>query len=358
LAGESTGFDALELPTYGALFVFLGYLLIGVWAAVTFHQRRVRPLFVSQWYLFTALFWFPWIYSTAQLLLVIFPLRGVAQSVIAWWFSANLLGVWLGLAGLAALFYFIPKLTNLELHSHYLALFTFWMLLVFGGWGGIHNTAPVPAWMPALSTVSAVLLLVPILAVAINIHRTLEGNFGKLAAHPSLPFFMFGAAAFIFAGLMKVAEAVFDTQQQLHFTWFSSAQKELYVYGFFVMAIYGVVYRVLPQLTATELPWPKLVRAHFWLAAAGILLLVVPLAIGGIIQGQQLADPAVNFVNITKSSLMFLRVSTIGILLLALGNLLFLANLVRLVRLFYQAKMLEAYATVTADLYKAAEVKP
>jgi cytochrome c oxidase cbb3-type subunit 1 len=229
---------------------------------------------------------------------------------------------------------------------------------VFGGWGGIHNTAPVPAWMPALSTVSTVLLLVPILAVALNIHRTLEGNFARLAAHPSLPFFIFGAAAFIFASLMKVAEAAFDVQQQLHFTWLSTAQRELYVYGFFVMIIYGVVYRVLPQLTATELPWPKLVRVHFWLAAAGILLVVVPLAIGGIIQAQQLADPTVNFLNITKSSLMFLRVSTVGILLLALGNLLFLANLVRLVRLFYQAKVAAAFATVTADLYKTAEVKP
>jgi cytochrome c oxidase cbb3-type subunit 1 len=71
------------------------------------------------------LFWFPWIYSTAELLLLIFPVRGVAQAIIAWWFSNNLLFVWLGLVGLAAMFYFIPKLTNSELHSRYLALLTF-----------------------------------------------------------------------------------------------------------------------------------------------------------------------------------------------------------------------------------------
>ena len=61
----------------------------------------------------------------------------MAQAVIAWWYSDNLLVVWLGLVGLAAVFYFVPKLTRRELHSRYLALLTFWMLILFGSWGGI-----------------------------------------------------------------------------------------------------------------------------------------------------------------------------------------------------------------------------
>ena len=128
--------------------VFLGYLMMAVWGVLTFHQRRERQLYVSQWFLFAALFWFPWIYSTANLLLLAFRVRGMAQAVIAWWYSANLLGVWLGLVGLAAVFYFVPKLTGRELHSRYLALLTFWMLILFGSWSGIPASAPVPAWMP------------------------------------------------------------------------------------------------------------------------------------------------------------------------------------------------------------------
>jgi cytochrome c oxidase cbb3-type subunit 1 len=124
------------------------------------------------------------------------------------------------------------------------------------------------------------------------------------------------------------------------------------------MVMSGVIYRVLPQLTATELPWPKLVRVHFWCAAAGILFLVVPLAICGISEAVQLNDSTIIFLKISKSTLPFLRVSTIGVLLLALGNVLFVANLVKLVHLFYQAKVAAAYATVTADLFKTAEVKP
>src|ERR1035438_2436722 len=75
LTGGSTGFENLEMPRYAARLVLLGYLMIAVWGALTFHQRRERQLFVSQWFLFAALFWFPWIYSTANLLLLTFPDR-------------------------------------------------------------------------------------------------------------------------------------------------------------------------------------------------------------------------------------------------------------------------------------------
>src|SRR6266446_5917884 len=51
LAGDGTGFETLEMPRYAALILFLGYLMIALRSALTFHQRRERPLFVSQWFL-------------------------------------------------------------------------------------------------------------------------------------------------------------------------------------------------------------------------------------------------------------------------------------------------------------------
>ena len=64
-----------------------------------------------------SLFWFPWILSTAMLLLQFFPVRGVVQASVAWWFAGNLLVVWLPLAGLSATFYFLPKLAQRPLQS-------------------------------------------------------------------------------------------------------------------------------------------------------------------------------------------------------------------------------------------------
>ena len=357
LAGDGTGFENLEMPGYAALLAFLGYLLIGIWGVVTFHRRRERQLFVSQWFLFTALFWFPWIYSTANLLLISFPVRGVAQSVIGWWYSQNLQGVWLTLVGLAAIFYFVPKLTNRELHSHYLALLAYWLLLLFAGWGGIPNTAPVPAWMPTMSTIVSVLILVPVIAVGLNVYQTL-GRFKVFqTTTPALSFILVGVAAFILAALFDALGRLFDVNQVLHLTWFRPGITQLQSYGYFAMVMFGAMYYIMPQLLGIEFPAPKLVRAHFWVATAGVVLSFLPLTLAGVIQALKLQEPTIPFSEIIKSSLVFLRIGTVGDLLLLTGHALLLYNLAGLTTRFYRARALAAYEEVTADLFKTAGAK-
>lgn len=357
LVGDSTGFPNLELPSYSLVSLFVGYVLVGLCSVLLFHHRRELSTFPSQWYLLAALFWFPWIFSTAELLLVAFPVRGVAQSVIAWWYSDNLLIVWLGLVGLAAAFYFVARDARRPLHSHYLALFTFWMLVLFGSYGGIPTSAPLPAWLPTVSTIATVLLLIPILAVAVNVHRTLAGGYPVLRSNTPLRFIVFGVGAFVAAGLMKIGGALGDADQQLHFTWFSTGRNQLHVYGFFAMVMFGAAYDILPRLIGQAFPSRGLVRLHFWASAGGVVLLVVPLAIAGITQDLQFVNPRLAFLDISKSSLPFLRVSTIGDLLVLLGQGLFLVNLAGLVVRFYRARATAAYSIVTADLYKPAGAK-
>lgn len=370
LTGGSTGFENLEMPSYAARLAFLGYLMIAVWGALTFHQRRERQLYVSQWFLLAALFWFPWVYSTADL--AAFRGRGMAQAVIAWWYSENLLVVWLGLVGLAAVFYFIPKLTNRNLHSRYLALLTFWMLILFGSWGGIPESAPLPAWLPVLSAVAKGLGVIGIIAVALNMHSTLGGQCIMLmclfrtrnpqpattpSPHPALRFIAFGLVAFVVGGLANAASALPEVSHVTQFTWFTVARGLLNYYGFFAMVMFGAIYYIVPQLLGLEFPSARLVRAHFWLAAAGILLFVVPLAAGGIVQGLKLQHPDVAFTDIAQGTLPFLRTSTTGDLLLAIGNLMFLGNLAGLVIQYYRARAVTAWVSATTEI-KPAEARP
>jgi cytochrome c oxidase cbb3-type subunit 1 len=358
LAGDTTGFEHLEMPGYAAILVFIGYVLIALWGVVTFHQRRERKLFASHWFLFTALFWFPWIYSTANLLLVTFPVRGVAQAVIAWWYSDNLLVVWLSLVGIAAVFYFIPKLTDRELHSHYLAMFAYWILVLFAGWGGIPTSAPVPVWMPVLSTISTVFFLLAIIAVSLNVCETIDCSLRVIKGNPQVSFLLFGLVAFVVAGLMRAGCAFLDVNQGLHLTWFGPAMSLLNLYGFFAMVMFGAMYFIMPRLLGVSLPWPNFVRAHFWLSAGGILLLVLPLALAGIVQASGLANANEPFLAVMHATLAFLRVSTIGDLLLLLGHLLFLMNMAALVLGFYRARAAASYAELTADLFKPEGARP
>jgi cytochrome c oxidase cbb3-type subunit 1 len=96
------------------------------------------------------------------------------------------------------------------------------------------------------------------------------------------------------------------------------------------MTMFGAVYHLLPRVVGIEFPFPKLARVHFWFSLPGIVLLVVPLAIGGVVQGLKLQNPNVAFADTTKAMLPFLRVSTTGLLLMLLGNLLFFANVIGL----------------------------
>ena len=354
-AGSTTGFDYLEMPRYSAVWLFAASLTIGIGTLCTLHDRRERSLQPSQWFLIAALFWFVWIFSTARLLLVVHPVRGVAQSVIAWWYAANLNLVWLALVGLAAVFYFVPQLMNKRLHSRHLALFTFWTLILFASWSGIPASAPLPAWMPALSAIATVLTIIPVLAVLVNVYQTCGSGCSQTENTPPGKFFAFGVMAFVISWTMNVVGALPPVSPITNFTWFSVAQSQLNTYGFFAMTMFGAIYYILPRVTGIEWPCAKSVRAHYWIAAIGIVLVVVPLAVGGVRQGFKL-NSAAAFADSTKAMLPFLRISTTGELLLAAGHILFALNLTCMVMRFAKGKFIPAFVAATAEL-KPAGVK-
>ena len=75
----------------------------------------------------------------------------------------------------------------------------------------------------------------------------------------------------------------------------------------------------------------------------------MPLAAGGIVQGLKLQHPDVAFTAIAQGTLPFLRASTTGDLLIALGNLIFLANLAALVLQYYRARAVSAWVVPTNE---------
>src|SRR5439155_8508173 len=195
-----------------------------------------------------------------------------------------------------------------------------------GSWGGIPNSAPVPASMPALSTAATGLMIMSILTVALNIYGTLQGQSSKIKSNVSLQFIWLGVLGFILSGLMNIAAALPQVSQITNFTWFTTARMHANFYGFFSLVMFGAIYYIVPQLAGLEFPSAKLVRAHLWVATLGILLIVVPLSIGGIVQGLNLQDAHIPFVEVSRGTLPFLRASTMGDLLIAAGHVIFFVN--------------------------------
>jgi cytochrome c oxidase cbb3-type subunit 1 len=319
LIGDSTGFAWLEFPRGSSVLLFAAFLLIAISAVATFGQRKDRELYPSHWFLLAALLWFPWIYSTANLLLASgHPVRGVTQAVVGWWFADNLIFVWLALVGLGVAFFFLPKLAGRPLQNAHFALFAFWTLILFGAWCGIPQGAPVPAWLPSLSSVASSLLLVPLIVIAIIVVKTVWGANVACKGGPFC-YIKFGSLAFLLSGLMLIASGCPQISRVVQFTWFGPAQEQLQILGFFAIVICGAIYELLPRVMGFGLPFPKFVRAQHWCFMLGIVLLAGSLAIGGI--GQGLKNYSL------ESSLPFLRASTLGLLFLLLGGLLFAANI-------------------------------
>jgi cytochrome c oxidase cbb3-type subunit 1 len=379
LSGNSTGFAWLEFPRASSVILFFAYLLLALWAMMNFAARRERALYPSHWFLVAALFWFPWIYSTANLFLVAWPVRGVVQAVIGWWFVGNLLFVWLALVGIGTAFYFLPKFSGRPLQSYYLALFAFWTLILFGTWCGIPPGAPVPAWLPTISSYAAIITVVPVLAVGVIMWQTLRGGSDasslecgvasslwlEKSAHRAdttarceprggpYCFIRFGLMSFVLSSLMLIAMACPRISQVTEFTWFGPAQTQLQLYGFFAMTMFGAIYYLLPRAVGFELPFPKLARLQFWLSMSGVLLFIVPLAIGGLEQGMKLNHPNIAFIDATKAILPFLRTSTIGLLLILLGNSLFALNIFAMTFKWKLALLKKLVALVKAPLEDA-----
>jgi cytochrome c oxidase cbb3-type subunit 1 len=354
--GDSTGFQWLEFPRGGSSLLFFGYLLLGLWAMMNFSGRREAGLFPSHWFLIAALFWFPWIYSTANILIVGWPVRGVVQAIIAWWFGNNLVFVWTSLVGIGAAFYFLPKFSGRPLQTYFYALFAFWTLILFGSMRGVPAGAPVPAWLPSLSALNSLLLVVPVIVIAVIGWKTVHRAANQECKGGPFCMIKFGFVAFILSALMLVATACPHFSQLTQFTWFGAAQTQLQLYGFFAITMFGAIYYILPRAVGIEFAFPKLIRVQHWFAMSGLVIFVMSLAAGGLEQGIKLQNSNIAFADVTNAVLPFLRVSTLGLLLLVIANLLFALNIFAMIIAWKWSVAKAVFTAVTAPLEKS-EVK-
>ncbi|MEW6307225.1 MAG: cbb3-type cytochrome c oxidase subunit I, partial [Verrucomicrobiota bacterium] len=324
--GDQSGFEWLEFPKYANGTLLVGYLVIALVAGLTFHDRQTKESEPSQWFLVGAMFWFPWIFSTAIMLLQVAPVRGVMQAVVNNWYGANLVNIWLAFVGLAVVFYLMPVQLKRPVHNRYLAMFAFWVLALVGGWGGMHATMPVPSWLPGVSSMMTILTIVPVLAVAFNLHRTFGRDFHLMKDDLVLSFVIVGASAYVIYGGLNAATGVQELNVVTHFTFFSLALNKLALYGFFSLTLSAAIYYIVPKITGSEWPLPGLVKLHLWCGGIGMGIYFLSLGLAGVLQGQRWYGGA-SFMDVANGVLRPFQMSTFGDLLILIGQVGLIANL-------------------------------
>lgn len=329
LIGQGNSIEWLEFPPYATFMIFLAYAIIGIWAVDMFMNRTTKHVYVSQWYLMAGFFWFPWLYGTAQILLLdplwSEPASGAVQGIVNWWYGHNALGLWFTPIGLATAYYMIPKVIGRPVHSYHLSFIGFWTLAFFYAWNGAHHLigGPVPAWIVTASVVASVMMVIPVCTVAINHHITMKGHFHLLKYSPTLRFVVFGAMAYTLTSLQGSMMAVPYINKTTHFTHYTVGHAHIGLYGFFTMVMFGAMYYIVPRLVGSEWKSARLINIHFWLSAAGILLMFGVLTLGGWIQGVLLNDASWNFSEITQITIPWLRGRSLSGAMLTIAHLVF-----------------------------------
>jgi cytochrome c oxidase cbb3-type subunit 1 len=328
LLGFSTSIEWLEMPGFASPLLLVAYALIGSWSLVVFRAGRSHQIYASQWYLIAALFWFPWIYSIAQVMLVFSPVRGTVQSVVHVWFTSNLFLLWFAGIALAVVYYFLPKLLLKPVSNYYLASLGFWWLVIFGSWAGVASLigGPVPAWVQTMGAAASFMLVVPLVIFGMNFFGTLSGRWSALKDSITLRFVAFGIVAFSLVLLGWVITSLHGVAAITKFTYVTPAQVQLGLYGFFSMVVFGALYYIVPRVLATAWASAPLANVHFWFSTLGVILLVVALLVGGLTQGKLLADGPVAFSQVTKATLPYLFTAVVALVILAIGQLAFALN--------------------------------
>ncbi len=287
LAGYGSGRPWMEFPAAVWPLLLVSYFFITIWSFIQFRCSEGGKTYVAQWYLVAALFWFPWIYLSAHLFVFVFNGHPVMAAGVNAWFKYALIFLFFTPVALGTAYYLAPKVTGRPVYSYTLALFGFWALAVIGPWAGMQKLAggPLPQFLPYLGAAATVLILIPALAVGVNILLTLRGHEAEVAASPSLRFTIGGIVSFVILGVMGLG---LNTPASLKMTQFSLAGygfEVLAIYGFFSMCAFGGIYFIVPRITRREWLSRRFISWHFWLSLYGIGTVVVCSILGGLFQG-------------------------------------------------------------------------
>ena len=328
LRGDLTSVEWLEIPVYATPLLAISYILIGIWGIIAFRFRRGDHVYVSQWYFLAGLFWFPWLYVVAVLMILWAPAQGVVQSVVNWWFGHNALGLWYTPMALGAAYYLIPKVLGRPIYSYYLSVLGFWSLALFYNWAGVHHLigGPVPVWLVSAGIVASIMMVVPVVVVGINHHLSVVGLHKEGWRSPTIRFVVFGAINYTLVSLIGSAMSLRDVNLVTHFTHFTVGHAHHGVYAFFTMIMFGGIYYMMPRMLHREWPSAKLIQVHFWACGIGILIMVSALQIGGWYQGLEMNNAEIPFLETVQNTLPWLKARSVSGVLITIGHVAFAIN--------------------------------
>ena len=324
LAGNASGLEGLQMPGKVLPLLFFGFVLVGLSLVQTNNRRTDEEMSPAQWFLFAATLWLPWVLAGSYLLIHFFHAKGVVANIVDWWFIQNFARVYLAFVGLGTLFHFLSALSGRQLVGRGHAQFAFWVMLLFGSVGGVSPGAPVPAWLPALSTVTAVFYFFGVIAAWVSLKRTINAAAAANDAD-SLVYNLMRLAALVFISIsvVNVFFAFPGPGSTAEFTTYGPAMELLFNLGFVGLTLIAALYHIFPRLAGMDFS-PRMTRIQTTAIVLGFFGATLPSALGGLMSGDAVLGSGFYFASLgdllllVGSAILFLNF--LGAILFAMKN--------------------------------------
>ncbi len=330
--------------------IFVPFFIVPlVMTFINFYQtvahRKVREIYISNWFIFASIIWTAVVAVTAYL-----PINGLGETAIAGYFMHMGVGMWFMTFTLGLIYYYLPASLNKPIYSYALGVVALWTQMLFYTMIGTHHFifSPLPWWLQTIAIIFSVGMIIPVTAGTVNYLMTMRGKWSHLAKSYVMPFFLVGVCFYWIGSMQGSLQATRYTNYVWHFTDFNVAHSHITMYGIISFVLWACMYYIMPKLTGKE-PKQFLVGGHFWLAFVGMFAYTLPLMIGGTMRGLSWLQgaPFMESVVLMRSHWIWRAVG---------GSMMLLSHFVFGYNIYYMVKGYKAHASEAAEQSSATEL--
>lgn len=363
--GTNFGWEYAELPDW-VYWIPVKPLFVLAWLGVvmnlfmTVYQRKYEKMYVSLWYTMGTMIWTTFTVILGTYVILWVP-GGISRVNVSWFYVHNLVGLIFTPMGLAQAYYFLPKLANTPIYSHRLSMIGFWSIAFIYAWIGAHHMihGPISQWLQTTSIVFSIWLFIPVWTVVTNLFATLQPQWSEYTQSAPIRFLMMGNIFYLLTCIQGPLMALRNVNEITSKTDWVIGHSHISLYGTFTFFAIAGIYQAIPVITKRPIWSKSLMDWHFFLNLFGSLFFLLPLWIGGFLQGMMWADWAtgtsyaefhnnlsqVPFLDTVASMHIWWVLRGIGGLIILFGNMLFVVNIYNTIILNPSEKLIEAKAT-------------
>ncbi len=289
--GTNFGWEYAEFPNFVSwipvkVMFTVAWLMVVVNIFMTIANRTIPMLYVSLWYTMGTLIWTTITYIVGSYSVMWLP-YGLTRVNASFFYVHNLVGLIFTPMGLATAYYFLPKAAKVPIYSHRLSMIGFWTIAFVYAWTGSHHLihGPISQWLQTVSIIFSIWLFIPVFTVVTNIFGTIAQNWTKYTDSVPVRFIITGTLFYLVTCVQGPLQALRNVNEITSKTDWIIGHAHIALYGTFAFFAFAGIYHAVSVIERKPIWSQRLAEWHFNLNILGAIFFILPLWIGGFIQG-------------------------------------------------------------------------